>query len=265
MTVADGQRAGETMYGTDLARVYDLVHRGRGKDYRAETEAVAAAARRHRPGAARLLDIACGTGGHLRHFADLFGHVEGLELSAPMAEAARRALPGVSVHPGDMRDFRLGTTFDVVTCMFGSIGYTASVAELRRALAVFARHLEPGGVAVVDPWWFPETFADGHVSADVVTVEGVTVSRLSHSARRGRASHMDVHFVVAEPGAGARHFVDTHIISLFSRSEYEEAFREAGFTVEYLPEAPSGRGLFVGVRAGDGHGKPASDDERGTA
>ncbi|MDK1341825.1 class I SAM-dependent methyltransferase [Streptomyces sp. 378] len=247
MTVADEQRAGETMYGADLARVYDLVHRERGKDYRTETEAVAAAARQRRPGARRLLDIACGTGGHLRHFAELFPHVEGLELSAPMAEAARAALPGLTVHPGDMRDFRLDATFDVVTCMFGSIGYMSSVTELCRALSMFARHLEPGGVAVVDPWWFYETFADGHVSADVVTVDGVTVSRVSHSARRGRTSHMDVHFVVAEPGAGARHFVDTHIISLFSRAEYEQAFRQAGFAVEYLPEAPSGRGLFVGV------------------
>ncbi|CAM5434447.1 class I SAM-dependent methyltransferase [Streptomyces purpurascens] len=236
------------MYGADLARVYDLVHRERGKDYRAETEAVAAAARRSRPGAGRLLDVACGTGGHLRHFADLFAHVEGVELSEPMAEEARAALPGVTVHAGDMRDFRLGTTFDVVTCMFGSVGYMTSVAELGRALRMFARHLEPGGVAVVDPWWFYETFADGHVSADIVTVDGVTVSRVSHSARRGRTSHMDVHFVVAEPGAGAQHFVDTHIISLFSRSEYEQAFRDAGFAVEYLPEAPSGRGLFVGVR-----------------
>ncbi|GAA3140838.1 class I SAM-dependent methyltransferase [Streptomyces rectiviolaceus] len=236
------------MYGTDLAQVYDLVHRERGKDYRAEAEAVAAVARERRPGAARLLDVACGTGAHLRHFTTLFEHAEGLELSEPMARAARAALPGVAVHPGDMRQFRLGTTFDVVTCMFGSIGYMESEAELTLTLRAFGAHLEPGGVAVVDPWWFDETFTEGHVSADVVTVDGTTISRVSHSARRGAASHMDVHFVVAEPAAGARHFVDTHVISLFGRAQYEEAFRQAGFTVEYLPESPSGRGLFVGVR-----------------
>ncbi|MFJ3767432.1 class I SAM-dependent methyltransferase [Streptomyces sp. NPDC090082] len=235
------------MYGRDLAQVYDLVHKERGKDYRIEAEAVAAAARRHRPDASRLLDVACGTGGHLCHFAELFDHVEGLELSEPMAAAARAALPGTPVHPGDMRDFRLDARFSVVTCMFGSIGYMESTTELRRALVMFARHLEPGGVAVVDPWWFDETFLDGHVSADVVTVDGVTVSRVSHSARRGRVSHMDVHVVVAEPRAGAHHFVDRHDISLFSREEYEDAFRAAGFQVEYLPGQPSGRGLFVGV------------------
>ncbi|MFD4376798.1 class I SAM-dependent methyltransferase [Streptomyces sp. NPDC058486] len=237
------------MYGRDLAEVYDLVHKERGKDYRVEAEAVAAAARRHRPDASRLLDVACGTGGHLRHFAELFAHVEGLELSEPMAAAARAALPGTAVHPGDMRDFRLDSAYSVISCMFGSIGYMESVTELRLALGMFARHLEPGGVAVVDPWWFDETFLDGYVSADVVTVDGVTVSRVSHSARRGRASHMDVHVVVAEPGVCVRHFVDRHVISLFSQEEYEAAFRAAGLQVEYLPGQPSGRGLFVGVRA----------------
>ncbi|PVC77707.1 SAM-dependent methyltransferase [Streptomyces sp. CS081A] len=245
---AEPAGAGHTVYGRNLAQVYDLVHRERGKDYRVEAEAVAAAARRHRPDASRLLDVACGTGGHLRHFAELFDHVEGLELSEPMADVARAALPGTTIHPGDMRDFRLGTGFSVITCMFGSIGYMESDTELRLALGTFARHLEPGGVVVVDPWWFDETFLDGHVSADVVTVDGVTVSRVSHSARRGRASHMDVHVVVAEPGAGASHFVDRHVISLFSREEYEAAFRAAGLRVEYLPGQPSGRGLFVGVR-----------------
>ncbi|GAA2719518.1 MULTISPECIES: class I SAM-dependent methyltransferase [Streptomyces] len=236
------------MYGSDLAQVYDLVHRERGKDFRAEAQTVAALVRRHRPGARRLLDVACGTGAHLRHFSDLFEQVEGLELAEPMRAAARAVLPGTPVHHGDMRQFRLESTFDVVTCMFGSIGYMGDEAELQQALTMFARHLEPGGVAVVDPWWFDETFTDGHVSADVVRAGGVTVSRVSHSARRGRTSHMDVHFVVADAGSGARHFVDTHVISLFSRTQYEEAFAGAGFDAVHLPGVISGRGLFVGVR-----------------
>lgn len=246
--VGAGRETEPVIYGTELARVYELVHRERGKDYRAEAELVAALARRHRPSATRLLDVACGTGAHLRHFASLFEQVEGLELSEPMARAARAALPGTAVHPGDMREFSLGVTFDVVTCMFGSIGYVRSQEELRKGLKAFASHLETGGVIVVDPWWFDETFVDGHVSADVVTVGGTTVSRVSHATRRGGDSHMDVHFVVAEPDTGARHFVDTHVISLFSRTQYEEAFRQAGVMVEYLPKALSGRGLFVGVR-----------------
>ncbi|MCQ6556767.1 class I SAM-dependent methyltransferase [Streptomyces sp. C10-9-1] len=235
------------MYGADLTEIHDLIHESRGKDYGAEARELTRRVRRLRPDARSLLDVACGTGAHLRHFARLFDRVAGLELSEPMVRAARGALPDVPVHAGDMRSFALDARFDVVTCMFGSIGYAADEAELHAALAAFARHLNPGGVVAVDPWWFPENYLDGHVSADVTTVAGRTVARISHSARDGAACRMDVHYVVADARAGARHFTETHRISLFTRASYETAFRAAGLSVEYVPGPHAGRGLFLGA------------------
>ncbi|MEU4532820.1 class I SAM-dependent methyltransferase [Micromonospora ureilytica] len=238
------------MYGSQSSDVYEFVHRGRGKDYRAEAEEVYRQIRARRPDARTLLDVACGTGAHLRHFRELFDGAEGLELSEAMAGAATRLMPGVVVHAGDMRDFRLGHRYDAITCMFGSIGYARDEEELRRTLAGFAAHLTPGGVVAIDPWWFPDTYLDGHVSGDVVSEDGRTVARVSHSVRDGDASRMDVHYVLADAG-GARHFVEQHVISLFGRTQYEAAFQGAGLTVEYLPDLHSGRGLFIGAdRAG---------------
>lgn len=235
------------MYGADLTEIHDLIHESRGKDYRAEAGELTRRVRRLRPDASSLLDVACGTGAHLRHFAELFDRVAGLELSEPMVHAARRALPDVPVHVGDMRAFDLDGRFDVVTCMFGSIGYATTEDELHAVLAAFARHLNAKGVVAVDPWWFPETYLDGHVSAHVTTAAGRTVARVSHSAREGTASRMDVHYVVADARDGARHFTETHHISLFTREAYETAFRAAGLAVEYVPGPHSGRGLFLGV------------------
>jgi dTDP-3-amino-3,6-dideoxy-alpha-D-glucopyranose N,N-dimethyltransferase/dTDP-3-amino-3,4,6-trideoxy-alpha-D-glucopyranose N,N-dimethyltransferase len=235
------------MYGADLTEIHDLIHESRGKDYGAEARELTRRVRRLRPHARSLLDVACGTGAHLRHFSALFDTVAGLELSEPMARAARRALPDVTVHVGDMRAFGLDARFDVVTCMFGSIGYATDEAELHAALAAFARHLNPRGVVAVDPWWFPETYLDGHVSADVTTVADRTVARVSYSAREGAACRMDVHYVVADAHAGVRHFTETHRISLFTRASYETAFRAAGLHVDYIPGPHSGRGLFLGT------------------
>jgi SAM-dependent methyltransferase len=240
------------VYGNELAGVYDLVHEGRGKDYAAEAALLASVIRERLPGARTLLDVACGTGSHLRPLARLFDEVEGIELAEAMIDAARATLPDIRLHHADMRSFDLGRTFDALTCMFGSIGYMSDEAELDRALACFARHVRPGGVVAIDPWWFAETFTDGYIAADVVEAKGRTISRVSHSARRGTKSHMDVHFIVADPVAGARHFVDTHIISLFSRKQYERAFTLAGLAVEYIPGVQAGRGLFVGVRRSRG-------------
>ncbi|MGH3939494.1 MAG: class I SAM-dependent methyltransferase [Pseudonocardiaceae bacterium] len=236
------------MYGAEVAEIFDLVHQARGKDFAAEAADVARRVRTRAPTASSLLDVACGTGGHLRTFAELFDHVEGVELAEPMLAVATRRLPAITLHCGDMRNFDLGRTFDAISCMTGSIGYMRTTAELKTALRRFAEHLVPGGVVAVDPWWFLESFAAGHVSGDVVTVAGRTIARVSHSALEGNASLIHVHYVVAGPRSGVRHFAETHLITLFTRAQYEEAFASTGFAVDYVEGVQAGRGLFVGVR-----------------
>ncbi|MBY8870724.1 class I SAM-dependent methyltransferase [Micromonospora sp. PLK6-60] len=235
------------MYDSEVAEIWDTIYRGRGRDYAAEARSVAEVIRERHPDAGSLLDVACGTGEHLRHFDDLFDHVEGLELSGDMIEAGRGRSPWLTMHQADMRSFALGRRFDAITCLFSSIGHAHGTAELDATLARFAAHLNPGGVVVVEPWWFPETFADGYVTGDVVRTEGRVIGRVSHSRREGAASRVSAHFTVADADTGLRHFTEDLLISLFTREQYEDAFRRAGGTVELLDGGPSGRGLFVGV------------------
>lgn len=236
------------MYDAELADVYDAMYAGRGKDYRAEAAEVAALVRQRHPAAGSLLDVACGTGTHLARFAELFEHVEGLELSPDMLGVAATRLPAVPLHKGDMRDFALGRTFDAVTCMFSSIAYMRDTGELREALAAMTAHLVPGGVLVIEPWWFPETFLPGYVAGDVVTAAGRTLARVSRTVLDGGASVMEAHYLVADAQTPVRHFSVTHVNTLFTREQYEEAFTAAGLAVEYLEGGPSGRGLFAGTR-----------------
>ncbi|QIQ01842.1 class I SAM-dependent DNA methyltransferase [Streptomyces liangshanensis] len=237
------------MYGGESAKIYYAQHTARGKDYRAEAEAVAEQIRLRLPGASSVLDVACGTGGHLGPFTELIGYAEGVDLSEPMLEIARRELPAeLPLHVGDMRDFDLGRTFDSLTCLFASIGYVGSVDELRASLVRFARHVRPGGVVVVEPWWFPDTFVDRWVSGDIVRWEGDTISRMSHTVREGDTSRMEVHYLRASPDTGVQHLTEVHRAMLFTREQYETAFSLAGLRPEYVPGILSGRGLFVGVR-----------------
>ncbi|MEV5336650.1 class I SAM-dependent methyltransferase [Streptomyces werraensis] len=235
-------------YTGAVARVYDLVHQGKGKDYAREADDLAELITGRVPGARSLLDVACGTGLHLAHLTRRFTRAEGLELSPDMLAAARHRNPCTTVHHGDMRDFALGTVYSAVTCMFSSIGHMAGQSELDAALAAFAAHTEPGGVVVVEPWWFPDTFTPGYIGAAVVEAEGKTISRVSHSRLEDGATRIDVHYLVAEPGRDIEHLSESHRITLFPRTAYELAFERAGLDTEYLPGGPSGRGLFVGVR-----------------
>lgn len=230
------------------AAVYDGFYRGRGKPFRAEAELVANLVRHHCPAARSLLDLGCGTGLHLEFLAADLAHVEGVDLSEEMLAIAAARLPGTRLHVGDMRTFAVGRRFDAVICLNSTVGYLGDTAQLDACLRRVAAHLEPGGVAVVEPWWFPETFLPGYIAGDVVDGDGGRViARVSHSVRDGSRTRMDVHYVVADPGVGTRHFTDTHMLTLFDRSDYERAFTRAGMSVEFRrSDGPLPR-LFVGV------------------
>jgi len=166
-----------------------------------------------------------------------------------MRDRTRRRLPKVTVHDGDMRGFDLGRRFDAVTCLFTVIAYAGTVEEMRAAVRSMAAHLVPGGVLVVEPWWFPEQFIEGYVGGDLVRTDGLTIARVSHSTRHGRATHLKVRWVVGD-ATGIHDFTLTEIMSLFTREEYMAAFTDAGCSVDYQEGWLTGRGLFMGTQLG---------------
>lgn len=225
------------------ARYYDAIYSF--KDYAAEAAAVSARIRAHRPDAATLLDVACGTGAHLVHFAREY-RVEGIDLSEEQLAVARTRLPGVELHLGDMTTFDLGKTFDAVTCMFSSIGYVGTLEGLDAAVGHMAAHLAPRGVLVVEPWLQPDAFEDGHLSTLFVEEPDIAVARMSISHKERRRSWFDMEHLVGSAD-GVDHFVEHHELGLFTVEEQIAAFERAGLRVEHDPEGPMGRGLYVGV------------------
>lgn len=240
-------------YSANHAELYDLVFLSRGKDFEAEADSLTRTIRSQLPAARSLLDVACGTGAHLAAFSKSFDHVEGVEYAPAMLEVARDRLPGVGLHAGDMRDFDLGRTFDAVTCMGNSVACVSNADELTASVGRMAAHLESGGVLVVEPWWFPDNFIDGHVGGHLLKEEGRVITRVTRSVKHGMRTHHEVKFVVAEP-TGIREFAETLVVGLFTREQYEAAFEAAGCSVRFISGLqladgrPNSPGLFVGVR-----------------
>lgn len=229
-----------------LADLYDPIQRARGKDYDAESRKLVAWIERRRPGAATLLDVACGTGQHLARPRERF-RVEGVDLDEGMLGRARARLgPHVPLHRADMVELDLGRRFDVVTCLFSAIGYVRTVPGLRRAIGAMARHLEPGGLLVVEPWIRPDDWRVGTLHASFVDEPELKVARLVLSDRRGRRSVSDMHFLVATPH-GVQRLREKLVMGLFADPEYRAAFEAAGLRVEYDPVGLEQRGVFLGV------------------
>jgi len=129
------------------ARLYDRLFPG-GQPavdfYRAEAE-------RH---GGSVLELGCGTGNKLIPIASDGHPCTGLELSQDMlAEARRKATErGVAVEwvQGDMRDFDLGRTFDLVLIAANSLLHLHEPADLVSCFRSVRAHLAPGARLVFD-------------------------------------------------------------------------------------------------------------------
>ena len=150
------------MYGRSAA-IYDALYEG--KDYAGEAERLHALIQKiQRTPDETLLDVACGTGGHIGSLRQHYV-IEGMDLSAEMLDVARRRHPDIVFHQADMIDFDLGREFGAVVCLFSAVSYLRSVPRLRRAIANLARHTLPGGVIAVEPWFTPDQWHVGYLTA----------------------------------------------------------------------------------------------------
>jgi SAM-dependent methyltransferase len=227
------------------ARIYDAIYASI-RDYPKEAAELDGLIQERRPGARTLLDVACGTGAHLEHLPGY--ELEGLDLDPEMLAVARERLPAVTFHQGDMADFDLGRRFDAVVCMFSSIGYVKTEERLRTAAAAFGRHLEPGGVLMVEPWLSPEDWQDRHIGSVFVEEPELRIARMNVPERDGDVSIVEFQYLVGTLD-GIERFSERHELGLFTREQYLDAFRSAGLEVEHDPEGPMGRGLYVGTTA----------------
>ena len=101
-----------------------------------------------------VLELGCGTGNKLIPIASDGHPCMGLELSPDMlAEAQRKAEErGVEVEwvQGDMREFDLGRTFDLVFIAANSLLHLHEAEDLVDCLRSARRHLAPGGRLIFD-------------------------------------------------------------------------------------------------------------------
>jgi len=228
------------------AQYYDEIYASIDKDY------VAEAGKTHKiiqtyqqsPGKA-LLDVACGTGVHAG-FLSKYYQVEGLDLDPQMLVVAKKKHPRIRFHQGDMTNFDLGRQFDVVVCLFSSIGYVKTKPRLQKAIKTMSKHLLPGGVLLVEPWFTPTQWHPGRTFVTQVNKPDLKIVRMSLSRQRGKLSLIEFQYLVGT-AKGIEHSVEIHELGLFTHKEYMDAFKAAGLDVAHDPEGLDGRGLYIGT------------------
>jgi SAM-dependent methyltransferase len=230
------------MYGP-AGKYYDRLYSG--KDYHQESLAIIETIKSYCPAAHSLLDVGCGTGGHLQHLSNQYD-AEGMDLSKDLVKIARQRLPDIRIHQASMISFKLDRAYDVVLCLFSSIGYVRTTSNLNRAVKCMANHLTPGGILLIEPWFAEQSWQPKPVYATFVDDPDTKIARISTNKKQGKQSIIEMHYLVGT-AAGVKYYKELHRMGLFAQKEMIDAYGKAGLHCEYKEEGITGRGLYIGT------------------
>jgi SAM-dependent methyltransferase len=224
----------------DLAELYDLF------PFTADIPMYLAAAER---AGGRILEIACGTGRVLVPLAEAGHDVTGLDASDAMLAIARRKLTArgedvlrrVELRNADMRSFDVGHRYALAIVPARTFGYLQTVDEQLATLRSIARHLEPGGLLIVDlvnptlEWLSEEANRPRRDLIEHLPEERRVVSRtevivstdLAEQVRVNRSEYE----IVSGDGEVRKRFVEWPFRFTF-RHEAEHLLARAGFEVQ---------------------------------
>jgi ubiquinone/menaquinone biosynthesis C-methylase UbiE len=228
-----------SIYGAGFAPLYDLFQAT--KDYRAEARYVRGVADELLGTGGRslqLLDLACGTGSHAIALSAMRCEVTGVDISPEMLALARKkaraANRRIRFEQQDLTRLTLPPgSWDVVTCLFDSLGYLRSDARIRTALRRLRMAMRPGGVAVVEVWHAPAML--GHfdpLRVRRVSGGGLEAVRIAETRLLERNLAEVRYEIFSRKKSRPWHrFHERHVNRFFTASELEQFLRGAGLDV----------------------------------
>jgi SAM-dependent methyltransferase len=220
-----------------------------------------------------ILELAAGTGRIAVPLAEAGHRVTAVDIDPAMLARARDRAAAADEATRDRIDFveadMLGLelpagTFQLACIALNSLFLLATRAAQRNAFVTMARHLAPGGLAVVDVW-LPDADDlarfDGRLILEYERVDpasGQLVTKVvaaQHDAASGVVNLTSIYEEGAQGGVAAR-FVRHDVLRLVSADELRDFAESAGLEVETLagsydlePLGPgSERGIIVARR-----------------
>lgn len=178
----------------------------------------------------KLLDVACGTGTHIKFFLPKF-KVYGLDLSKEMLQVAQKNYPGIQFFNKNMIDFDINIEFGVIICLYGSIGFVQTIDNLFKALKSFENHLVAGGILILVPWSTKEHFKEKIVS-DRVKIDNCQIARMEivQKIKQDKVK-ITYHYLIGKDNE-IKYYTGNHpLIGLFSENGYLEAIKNANFEI----------------------------------
>jgi len=186
----------------------------------------------------KILELACGTGGHAIPLAKRGYRISACDMSAGMVELARKKAKAQGVNiafqVSRMQDFKAGKGFDAAVIFFASINYLRQACDIKKTFLNVHSQLKKGGIFTFDFW-------NGFAVIGSLTPAGVKVAHsLIYSIRRESSKRLfpmkqlcEVRFKFKVSGADnfKEEFCEKHLIRYFFPEEMKFYLEMCGFQV----------------------------------
>ena len=195
-----------------------------------------------------ILELACGTGRALLPLAGRGFRITGIDVSPAMLAVARARLQAaglgdrVRLVQQDMRSLDLGGRFNLAYALVNSFSHMLTVDDQLAALSAVRRHLEPGGILILD-LFNPDMGRLLDFRGQVVLDKQMRDPATGHTITKYRSEQVDlgtqiidVTYVLDElDDQGAlRRTVFPFALRYFYRYELELLLRYAGLELEAI-------------------------------
>jgi len=229
---------------TDSSDIYDLVYSF--KDYEKESADITQLIKNAQPECKTILDVGCGTSEHHKYLSKHFT-IDGIDINKKFIDISKEKNPNGLYRVENMMKFELNKQYDVIICLFSSIGYLLTVEEIVSALKCFSKHLKPNGFLLVEPWFTKDNWQKGKLGMLPIDQEDLKICRINRSYLSGNYSILNFHYLVGTID-GVQHFQEEHKLRLTSKEEMFNAFKLAQFDVSFDEKGLVGRGMYYGIK-----------------
>ncbi|HVV85082.1 MAG TPA: class I SAM-dependent methyltransferase [Kofleriaceae bacterium] len=193
-----------------------------------------------------LLDLGAGGGCVASHLRRDFACTL-VDRSPAMLDTSRAVNPDCEHVAGDLRDLRLGRTFDGVL-LGDALMYLRGEGELEAAIATAFAHTRPGGAALFVPDCTRETFRPGDSHGGTDTADGARGLRWLQWVRDpdpADDSFTTDWALMLREGDRIEVVHEQHRMALLARATYGRLIAAAGFR---LIDEPAHAGVLIGTR-----------------
>ncbi len=195
-----------------------------------------------------LLELGSGGGNNASHLKSHF-KMTLVDRAEGMLTLSRKLNPECEHIKGDMRDVRLGRQFDAVF-IHDAIMYIHTLDDLTRVAETAFTHCADGGALHILPDCTRESFTSAPESGGH-DGDGRSLRYVAWTydpVESDTTYIVDMAYLLKEGSEKVRAVHDQHVFGLFSRDEWLETLRRAGFQARLVTDDPDGRDTFVGIK-----------------